>query len=615
MISGSDDRMAFVIETESRLDGIKAARAEVQGIAGDARMMGVASVAATRNMSAWDAMQAEAAGHVGEHSLAIGRLEMSLARFSEHALGVNSTLGLLATSLGKFAIGSIETAGVLAGIAAMVAVWEHFTSAANKATEAANKVIEAFDRAELAKHMGPEGDTLKKLDEQIKKLQEAAAATRALIAAANAPASGQASGAVNPFASGAIGTEMVAARAQRSSADLQKQLDDDNDKVRSAIANRDAIFTKGAENTERTFAGNLATLVSFNAKDDVARKNSLALIRAYHFELSQLGDADVAKRAEIVGMIKTLNATFEEEDKKAAALEKAAMAKVMSRLGSFDSGINVAAVIEREQAKATTAEAKGAAMHADLQAKALEATLRTIDQETNAKLAANEAEYMRRQADIINMDVTETRKTQLLADNERLRAATAAQIREVARDKEEKDRQTAEAKIVAAEKRKEAIMLHTIDSYVRSSHSLQQILIQAALSPLIKELEGTAVRQMVRAAASAAAGDWAGAARHAAAGVMATAGAHEVAQMGASAGSGGGGSSGSGGGSFGGSGSGSSTFQPRGSTEGQGSVVINLYTQNPYGYEQIQQLRYHLQRAEILKAPILITPTTGLVKA
>jgi len=33
--------------------------------------MGASTVAATRNMSAWSAMQAEAAGHLGEHSLAM----------------------------------------------------------------------------------------------------------------------------------------------------------------------------------------------------------------------------------------------------------------------------------------------------------------------------------------------------------------------------------------------------------------------------------------------------------------------------------------------------------------------------------------------------------------
>jgi hypothetical protein len=135
VISGTDDRIAFVIETDAKLDGIKSARAEIQGLNADTQKTGVSSVAATRGMNAWSAIQAEATGHVGAHSISIGRLEQSLERFSAEALGVNHTAGLLLATMARFAIGSIETAGVLAGIAAVVAIWDKLTESARKATE------------------------------------------------------------------------------------------------------------------------------------------------------------------------------------------------------------------------------------------------------------------------------------------------------------------------------------------------------------------------------------------------------------------------------------------------------------------------------------------------
>jgi hypothetical protein len=451
----SMDNLAFVIETEAKLDAIKAARAEVRGIGTDSQIAGkqmaaastaqaeanVTTVAGTRNMGAWAAMQAEASSHVGEHSLAIGRLEMSLARFSERALGVNSTLGLLMTSLGKFAIGTIETAGVLAGIAAVVAIYDALTESARKATEEQNKAIEAFEKMAREKALGPEGAVIEGLNAQIASAQE---------------------GLASPFSRGSVASQ-------------QANLDRLNKDLRQATSERDAILGKSAENTDKAFAGNLASLVAYNANDEVARRHSLALIKAYQGELAQLGDADVEKRAEIIGKIKTLNATFEEEDKKAAALQKAALAKLTRIAG----GVNAGDAVEKEQDRVETAEAKGAAMHAAMQAKILEATLRTTDQEMKARLAANDAEYMRRQQDIANLDATETRKTQLLRDNANLRVANEAQIRDAAQDKIDKERATAEAKLVAAEKRKERIMLHSIDAYVKSSASLQKILIEA----------------------------------------------------------------------------------------------------------------------------------------
>ncbi|MDP9202293.1 MAG: hypothetical protein M3P26_10250 [Gemmatimonadota bacterium] len=622
MPATADDRLAFVIETEAHLDGIKKARAEVIGIASDAtnaaqamaladaksanstsaasraierafgsrREAAKAAAAAekdlrdtttrgTRHMTDWAALNAEAAGQVGQHSLSMGRLEYRMGAAAAEMMGMNRVAELAGASLLKFSLGTIQTVGILAGIYAISLAYDKLTESTRKVTEEQNKAIEAFEKLQREKAQGPEGVVLSALGAQIDEAQAALA---------------------NPFSHGSVASQK--ANLARLNADLADALDE-----------RAKVIRKNAESTENTYVGNIATLVSYNAHDAAARRTALTEIRRYQNELAALGEGEVTKRAEIISKIKTLNATFEEENKKAAANEEKAMRRLLTRAGQSgdraDKSVDAALdAQEKAQLKLMEGEKRGAAMHADMQARSLELTLQSLGKETEAKLAANDADYMRRQQDIINLDDTETQKTQLFLDNEQQRTAGAAAIRKQAADKEERERQTAEEKIKAAEKRKEKILLNTIDAYVHSSASLQKILIQAALSPLIKELEGTAVRQFVRAAASFAAGDFSGAARHAAAGVLATAGAREVAQLGEM---GGGGGRSYGGGA--GSGGGGSTFEPRNSTEGQGPLVVNLYSQNPYGNEQIQQVKFLLGRADILKrGGIQIPPTSGL---
>jgi hypothetical protein len=612
MISGTaDDRMAFVIETESKLDAIKQARSEVRGIGTDSQvaakqmaalsesnaLASVSTVAGTRNMGAWAAMQAEAAGHVGEHTLAIGRLEMSLARFAERATGVNSTVGILGASMARFAIGGIETAGILIGIDAIIAGFDLLTAGMRKTMDESDKVIKALLKMAELDALGFGGKFLQdigKMGEALPVETEWAAVLTNL---------GTILSQVNPALS-----ELFKWQSEShivALGDMPKAMEE-------AFRRMIDAQRKGNDALEKSRAADLATLVAYNGRDEAARQSALTQIRKYQEDLAALGETEYAKRAELVRRIDQLNAPFKAEQGK----EDAAFSKDISRLRS--EGTRLTAMVDKSlddadkaAAKLAAGEVKGEAMYAQMQAHSLEMTFKTIDQETNAKLAANDAEYMRRQVDIAKLDDTEGQKTKLLAAAERDRAATAANIREAAADKVEKERQVAEAKIQAAEKRKEQIMLHSVEAFVHASASLQKILIEAALSPLIKELEGTAIRQFVRAAASFAAGDFAGAAQHAAAGALATAGAREVAQLGAMAG--GGSSSSAGGGGGGSTGTGSSVFSPTSGTEGQGNVTINLLTQNPYGYEQIQQVQYNLNRAGILKVPIPISPTKQLM--
>lgn len=534
MISGiGDDRLALVIETQARLDGIKSARSEVVGLGADTRNLEISSVAATRNLSAWNALQAEAAGHVGEHSLAIGRLERNLAGVTERFLGLNPTIGLVSSSLLKFGLGTVETVGILGGIAAISAAWEYFEGAANRAEKANDKLRESLRQSNITAALGPEPElattTQTERDENMRMRERRRILLRFGV-----------------------------------SAEDERILD-----LNRRIAESDAELEKGEK---RLFD---------------ARMKGAAVLKTVTVEAEN----------------------FAAEAERAATRELARL----NQLGNYLSSQVMAAINAQERALANRedAEKRGIALHADMQAKALELTLQSVGKETEAKIAANEAEYMRRVQDIANLADTEAQKTTLYLDAEQLRQAGLAEIRKQAADAEDRERQRAEEKVKSAEKRKAAIMLNSIDQFVHASASLQKILIQAALSPLIKELEGTAVRQFVRAAASWAAGDFVGAARHAAAGALATAGAREVAQLGEMAGGGG-----SAGGSAGGGGN-STTFEPRNAAEGGGMMNLTIITQNALGPDHIQNIAFQLNRSGILKQPLIEIPaTTGItVKA
>jgi hypothetical protein len=572
MISGADDRLAFVIDTEARLDGIKAARKEVVGLGADTRAMGGAYQGASINLrdaeARYDKLMGVTSG-VTDHTRAmtlaqieaikinekmgqgisltsshVGRLREGLASAVAQMAGVPPIATRIGSTVGVMTLGMGAVVPALAAIGATLWVFDKLTESSRKAMEVSDKLVESYVKLARVSALGFGGQQKADIEDINKGLEQHAKWLGALI-------------------------------------ELRIRL------------------------------GGLGGLVpGIGGHAEALGSGATALAAAQQKLLNERGLQDAKDNDAFAKRIKDANdKATTEADRQAAVQLRIATGMGTAATQAVD---KMLAEQEKAQLKATEAEARGTEMHAEMQAKALELTLQSLGKETEAKLAANDAEYMRRQQDIANLDVTEKRKTELLRDNANLRVATEAQIRDAAADKDEKARLSAEAKIVAAEKRKEQIMLHSIDAYVKSSASLQKILIQAALAPLVKELEGTAVRQFVRASASFAAGDYGGAARHAAAGVLATAGAHEVAQLGEMAGGGG---SSSGGGSAGGGGSSSTTFEPRSATEGQGMVTINLLSANPYGPEQIQQVQYQLQRADILKRPIPISPTNRLVAA
>jgi hypothetical protein len=125
-----------------------------------------ATVAGTRGMSAWSAIHAEAAGHVGEHTLGLSRLERALEEFAAHATGTNRVLALLASTMTRFSLGSIETVGILAGIAAIAAIYEKMGESAKKAKEENDRLIASLEKNLHTKALGPGAE----LQDQIKAL-------------------------------------------------------------------------------------------------------------------------------------------------------------------------------------------------------------------------------------------------------------------------------------------------------------------------------------------------------------------------------------------------------------------------------------------------------------
>lgn len=143
-----------VDKATASLDKLAAASAKAEQSTG---RVGVASISATRGMGAWSALNAEAAGRVGEHSLNISRLERVLASSTERALGLNSTLGLLGATALKFGVGDIYTVAIVGGIYAIVQAWDILTKSAREAAKAQEEGINSALKMLQMKGAGPGG--------------------------------------------------------------------------------------------------------------------------------------------------------------------------------------------------------------------------------------------------------------------------------------------------------------------------------------------------------------------------------------------------------------------------------------------------------------------------
>jgi hypothetical protein len=94
-----------------------------------------------------------------KHHLSIGRVNLALESLASEALGANARLGSLAAKFTEFGIGSAETAGVLAGVAAIALAWEKLNESTRKANEETQKAIGLLREVRLKKLLGPGGET------------------------------------------------------------------------------------------------------------------------------------------------------------------------------------------------------------------------------------------------------------------------------------------------------------------------------------------------------------------------------------------------------------------------------------------------------------------------
>lgn len=522
----SDDRMAFVIETEAKLDAIKAARSEVVGLKADTEGMGISSIAATRNMGFFSAVTAEANAHLGEHSLGLSRVERVMASSAGQALGLNRVMEVLGATSLKFGVGDIYTIAIIGGLAAITYGIDQVTKSSTEAIDKAEKLNKHYLELARISALGI-GGKFKADIEDIAKGAEAAGER--------------------------VGFLLRAQMALRGTG-LDLLLGHFVDKYSGEVAD--------------------AGKATLEAKKDLNK--------------------EIAKVDE------------EQERKAEAHLNK--LIAIATKAGT---------PAERAAFEAYKREEKAAELHLQNLALIAEKQVTAIGFPLIAEGMALEAAHARRLREIAaSKDSAET-KLQAERDADALLVAERADLnRRIAlendRADKEDEKRTEERikKQQQAEKKRAAVLLLAVDAYVKGSESLQKTLIRLALDPLIKELEGTAVRQFVRAAASAAALDFAGAARHAGAGALALAGAREIAQLG---GLGGGSAGGGSGGSSGGGGSSSTTFEPRVSGGAAGVMGLTIITQNSLGADHIQNLSFELNRAGILKRPIVqLPPTSGI---
>jgi hypothetical protein len=154
-----------------------------------------------------------------------------------------------------------------------------------------------------------------------------------------------------------------------------------------------------------------------------------------------------------------------------------------------------------------------------------------------------------------------------------------------------------------------AEIVRSMNTAIEAGKSLKGVLLSMLLSPIAAELRALAESEAVKAIAHFATGDIGGGAAHTVASGLATAAASRVASWG-----GGGGAAGSGGTAGGGAVGGGSTFTPR-DQDRTAATVVNLYTTNPFGRENIMIASYQLNRAGTLNRPIYLPPTTGLAPA
>lgn len=233
------------------------------------------------------------------HKLSLGRVERALATYVGHAVGANAVTESLSVAFGGFAVGGGVVAGLLIGVGAVVAIYEHFTSAAHEAQKAQDDLIKSFEAAQKIKNTmgGVAGQTVDALNARI-----AAAQAKVTSLSATTPNTGTDQTVAGSF----IGQAMLKHMADEQ----RKALDDANKDLKAATAERDAIVLQGSQTTDKTLTGDLANLIAHNSATAAQVRNATALIAGYQATLARLGPSDLAAASAIQSQIDQLQSAF-----------------------------------------------------------------------------------------------------------------------------------------------------------------------------------------------------------------------------------------------------------------------------------------------------------------
>lgn len=325
---------------------------------------------------------------------------------------------------------------------------------------------------------------------------------------------------------------------------------------------------------------------------EAALEKRAGLLRDYELQanvmwLSVLGDEDEAARVRARAAHAAREREIAELEEHFGRKESAMRTHSQSMLDAELKGIDDAAAARRRRAEAQIADLKREADTAEEANR--RGGRRGVREEVGflflgAKDAEQSAEEAEAQADF------DRRKAQIEA--EKIQESEKNEMLEQL----ERVHQARMAGIEksAQERRQQTLKAH-MDAYIKGGESLSKTLKRMAVEPIVTHLRGVAIDSAIAAARA-----WPNPiamAKYGAVAVAAMAAAREVAQLGGAGG--GGGSAGSGGG--GGSDRSSPTFEAR-SPSGQGGNVTNLtIIVRRDGRQEVQQTIYDLQRAAALK--------------
>lgn len=249
--------------------------------------------AAVVQLRAADALKATGSAADGA-TFPLGRLRQSFASLAAQATGTSPVIDRIITTLGSFAVGNEWIIGVVAGVAAIGYAWKKLNSDTEEETKRA-------------------ADSIKKLEDQIKNAQSALGDLSIRDAQDAQKKAQQAFDDANKVRYGATGAKTgVAEDNSEAIAEAKAQLDKANVDLFQAQQNKSQIDATISNEARRTYAENLALLISSNNATAEERQRALALYKSDIAQIAALGKSqtDNVLRSGLIKDSQTLSAAL-----------------------------------------------------------------------------------------------------------------------------------------------------------------------------------------------------------------------------------------------------------------------------------------------------------------